>query len=540
MRFSSMLDPRLHATLRGKVWRCALTATFLVGICSPLFADRVTYQDGHGDAVPRRTDVGGDGPIGDAVHALPDLFTWSIGTWRPGNAQIDVFTGTWSNMGQFVRLDLVFEGLTNPPGPLGCCGEPVFDPFRYGPNPVSGYVEIDIDRDLNTGGELEWPDLRYLGSISRFGGLPQAGPLGARVAIDARAFDGNLDTAPFVERSGEEFHLELVGWEIKSDQIERSDTSDWLFGSGETWVLNSHLFHRAHGYSRFSSACCRAGVPIGNYEPAVKVQFSHHPVSNRTTVSLVYPLTNAGSAAMLGAATETMDVFFTNQNSIQESLWELVISAMAATPQDRLLPEFALLAPWEENNPDTFLDPSVWEVRVLVGGHYTAQQEQESLFVWSDVYPNVVAGDFDGNGLVNIADRNALDLYTQTNDGNPAIDADGEVNTSIEIVNFGPGFSLYDLNYDGLVDADDRAMVGGPMLPRADFDRDGDVDQVDFGHMQVCLSGTSPPRYGCRNADLNRDNRIDENDFVIFVGCASGPGMPASPGCGRPASGAED
>lgn len=517
----------------GGLRQWVLLVAFLAPGGLPVRAERVTYQDGHGDAVARRTDNGADGQIGEPEHALPDLLSWSIGTWRPTNAQADLFVGSWSNMGGFFRLELVFAGVVNPPGPLGCCGEPTFDPFKYGPNPVSGYVELNIDGDQATGGELEFPDLRYFGNTSRFGGHPQPASLAALTAVDARAFDGNLATSPFVERSGEDFHLELTGWEIDAAQIQRSDASDWLFGSGETWVVPGHLLHRAHGYSRFSSACCRSGVPVGNYEPRVKLQFSHQVVSDRTTISLVYPLTNAACAAMRGESyTEAMDVLFTNQHSIQESLWELVIAAMSATPQDEALPEFALIAAWENKNPDAFLDPAAWQVRCLLGGHYTSQQE--SLFVWSDIYPDVLLGDLDGNGVVNNADLNAFDAYLALNDGNPAIDADGASNATLEIKDFGPGFSLFDLNYDGLVDADDRVLIGGPLLPRADYDHDGDVDQADFGHLQICLSGQEPPRPGCRNADLSRDNRIDQSDLALFITCASGPGVPANPACGRP------
>jgi len=496
-------------------------------------AERVVSQDGQGDAVVRRTDTGADGPIDAANHQLPDLISWSVGTWQPDNPQTDLFTGHWNNWGDFFQLELVIDGVVNPPGPVGCCGQPVFDPFRYGPNPIAAYVEIDMDGDIDTGGELDWPNLRYPGTVARFGGLPQHSGVRARTAIDARAFDADFLTQPYVERSGEDFHLELVGWEIDSSQIQRSDTSDWLFGPGEIWTITGHLLHRAHGYSQFSSACCRSGYPIGSYDPLVQVRFSHHAVSNRTTVSLVYPLTQVGAAAMTGDPVESMDIFFTNQNSVAEALWELKISAMGATGWDRSLPEFALIAAWEDKNPDDYLEPSLWRVTILTGGSYTSQQD--SLFVWSDIHPNVVLGDFEGNSAAGPSDLALLNSYLQINDGNPVLDADGAVNGSIEIDDFGPNFSLYDLNYDGLVDGDDLAMIGGPVLPRADYDHDGDVDQDDFGHLQACLPASGPPPLlrGCRNADLDHDNDVDQDDAAIFVFCASGPAIPADPMCGR-------
>ncbi len=516
------------------VWIVALT---LSGLLQPAAAqaDRVTSQDTHGDAVAHRTDVGADGLIDTAGHQLPDLLSWTIGTWKPNNPKIDLFSGTWANTGDFFRLDLVFEGLVNPPGPVGCCGDAAFDPFRYGPSPVSGYIEIDVDQDVSTGGELEWPSLRYLGNTSRFGGLPQQVSIGDRAAVDARALDGNVTTSPQVECSGEDFHLELTGWEASISQIERSDTSDWLFSTGETWILSGRFFHRAHGYSPFSSACCRAGVSIGNYEPLVKVQFSHASMSDRTTISLVYPLTNAGSASMTGSGVvEPADAFFTNQNSVSEGLWELVISAFAATPSDRLLPEFALIAPWENKNPDGHLDPTFWRLTMLVGSSYPSPED--ALFVWSDLYPNVKTGDLNGDGNANSADLVIFNSYLLQNDGDPLIDADGQVNGSIEIVDFGPGFSLCDLNYDGLVDGDDGAMIGGPLSSRADFDHDGDVDLTDFGHLQRCLTGGSGAGLfgpGCRNADLDRDFDVDQEDMGVFVRCVSGPAVPADPSCGR-------
>lgn len=70
--------------------------------------------------------------------------------------------------------------------------------------------------------------------------------------------------------------------------------------------------------------------------------------------------------------------------------------------------------------------------------------------------------------------------------------------------------------------------------PFADADRDGDVDQVDFGLMQLCFTGDAggtPP--GCRCFDRNEDGSITGIDVAAFVHCAAdgGPMLPADPTC---------
>lgn len=83
-------------------------------------------------------------------------------------------------------------------------------------------------------------------------------------------------------------------------------------------------------------------------------------------------------------------------------------------------------------------------------------------------------------------------------------------------------------NYATGVDA-----IGTPAGP-GDFDRDGDVDQTDFGHFQECYSGTyitqDDPKCGRARLD-SPDDDVDMEDFVIFIGCFSGPGVPQDPDC---------
>ncbi len=71
-----------------------------------------------------------------------------------------------------------------------------------------------------------------------------------------------------------------------------------------------------------------------------------------------------------------------------------------------------------------------------------------------------------------------------------------------------------------------------PLAP-ADFDRDGDVDQEDYGYLQVCLTGPNIPQtdQSCLAARLDADNDVDQADVAIFVGCMSGASVPADPHC---------
>jgi hypothetical protein len=69
--------------------------------------------------------------------------------------------------------------------------------------------------------------------------------------------------------------------------------------------------------------------------------------------------------------------------------------------------------------------------------------------------------------------------------------------------------------------------------PRADFDRDGDVDLEDFGHIQACISGSGVPQDdpACQNARLDGDTDVDATDLEKFLNCLGGPGILADPGC---------
>ncbi len=79
----------------------------------------------------------------------------------------------------------------------------------------------------------------------------------------------------------------------------------------------------------------------------------------------------------------------------------------------------------------------------------------------------------------------------------------------------------------------DYVVIAAPVA--ADFDRDWDVDLVDFGHLQACFSGQGVrPAEGCENADLENDSDVDEADFERFQRCFSGPEEVANPACQQP------
>ena len=475
------------------------------------------WQDPPDDTVARRADTGADGPIDPIAHQYPDILSCAIGAWQPAAPQTDPFVGEWATGGDFFRLDLVLKGLANPPGTLGH-GYP-FDPFQHGPNPVFGYIEIDMDANAHTGGELDSPDVRYLGNAARFGGLPADPRYAGHAAVDASAFDGSFTTFPFVERSGEEFHLAFHGWEIS--QIVRSNEENTVFDPGETWTLTGKLFHRAHGYERFSYACCTGAS--GSYEPDVQIRFYHAIGVDETTVSLVYPLANVGSALMRGETeVQILDGDASNQSSVLEAMDDLVFSTINAPTAWRNNPRFPIIAPWESANPAGYLDPATWKATVVVATAYTAAQ-QDAMFVWTDLAPDVKAGDFNGDGLVTSADLTLFDAFLTTCDGLAEVDADGIVNGRVQLLDFGHNYSLFDVNYDGVVDQADRPVLPPPI----DFDGDGDVDLKDYRAFQACFDVPDPPAspFGCDSADRDRDGDVDLADFGYFATCFNGPGQ---------------
>ena len=99
-----------------------------------------------------------------------------------------------------------------------------------------------------------------------------------------------------------------------------------------------------------------------------------------------------------------------------------------------------------------------------------------------------------------------------------------------------------DTDADGAGDACDACPGSIPGIPvdasgcpaqvRGDFDRDGDVDQDDFGALQACLRGPqSPIELACTAFQIDGDTDLDFNDVNLFMNCLSGPGIAAKLTC---------
>jgi hypothetical protein len=72
-----------------------------------------------------------------------------------------------------------------------------------------------------------------------------------------------------------------------------------------------------------------------------------------------------------------------------------------------------------------------------------------------------------------------------------------------------------------------------PSYIPGDFDGDFDVDQVDFGHLQSCMSGAGNTQSnpGCLNAGLDGDDDVDANDLTLFMQCFTGADVFGDPQC---------
>ncbi len=484
-----------------------------------------TEFDDAGDAVARRTDPGADGPLNPG-QVLPDLLSSTFSRWMVSTPMVDPFNGMASeNADHLFRLDLVFAGVVNPPGPLEDPND-FNSPFRYGPNPLILFVEINVDRRAVGGGRETGGDTtinaahRFLTNAARFGGLPSGS-----LAIRAVARPGDLDfdffSGPQFERSGAEFIVRLCGCEPLTN-VTTSIPGDTVFSAGDTWTARGKFIERTSAFNAVSLMIC----PAQRYTPTVDVRFSHSTVTNRTTVSFVYALDQEG-ARELANLSQTPPINNQvgcdgNQGSILEALFDAALGATASESCFGIDQPSCIMSRGWANRASApllaeYLDPTDWRWTVLVGTTYSRTITEPSAdgaeFVWTDVSEGCRRGDQNGDSVVNSLDRDALAARIAAADGTAA-DADGLVNGVIVTPGFGLEFDLADVNYDGRVDCNDIAALGlpggggAPCCP-ADWNRNNGVSLDDLFEFLV--------DWFSLDADFNRDGATTLQDLFDYL-----------------------
>ncbi|MCB9838632.1 MAG: hypothetical protein H6813_04770 [Phycisphaeraceae bacterium] len=465
-----------------------------------------TYNDPPGDVHVRRTDEAATfGPLNLPNTNLPDLRRVTLKGWAPDDPFADPYTGATTNNPDILRIDLLFDGLVNPPGTLGLGGFP-YDPYRFGNNPLYGFIEIDVDNDINTGGEL-WEEAvyRFLGNTGRFAAIPNDATR-TRVPIDVfQLAENNFFTEPFFERTGCDFTLKLCGCfnvAIAPGDLNNHD-GDMLFEAGETMIVEGRFFQRASGYRDASAAF--GGSDFGLYDPVVRLRFQHDTMTDQTLVSLVYPLTPYGAALLTGQPAQPIDLNVANHTSVQEALDDIIAGASGTLTGAAQV----LTQNWAGDDPTSFLNPGAWRATAIVGTAYP-DSRSPSLYVYTDIGFNARRPDINGDGIIDPSDRDLELLALSVLDGG-AQDADLTVNNSVELLNFGLNFSLFDIDYDGFINGADVAFFPLPLIP-GDINADGVVDTADLGILLGSFGdvGASP-------ADINEDGIVDTADLGILL-----------------------
>ena len=511
----------LRASLRATAETVCAGLLILLITCPATYAQPNTgavqvYSDPSDDWLLRPMDPNGALPYDAETHHPADLLETSIGQWQPTNPMTDPFSGQHTASGKYFRLNLRFVGLVNPPG----CTRPWnFVPFKYGAHPVYGFVELDVDVDEDTGGELDAPEYRYTANAVRFGGKPAIDALDRRFALSGADLDGDIETEPYVDRSGEEFHLAMLGSVFNNSDITvKVGDSDFLFESGETWWIKAPWLHRAHGYEPFSLAT--GGSPAGVYEPNCILAFSHDATENITQVSLVFPLTNEGSAEMRGEPVEPLNSDPSDQASVLEALDDLVLSAMFIAEFPTGLPEERIITDWENKTASDYLEPTAWRVTAILGTSYTASPPEAEYFVWTDISPGVVRGDITGDGEPNWHDTDGITAFISEHD----LD-DGQQDGQVVLFYYPVNFDVHDIDHSGVIDELDSALVSIP----GNLDGDTDVDLADFATLQTEVTGSGTPYAWWESGlvDFDTDGDVDAQDMVRFFAHWSGPDIMA-------------
>jgi len=163
----------------------------------------------------------------------------------------------------------------------------------------------------------------------------------------------------------------------------------------------------------------------------------------------------------------------------------------------------------------------------LVPDSCEPDSDQDGLIDVCDNCPTVAnadQADNDQDGIGDVCDSDDdNDNIPDTIDNCPLVANPDQLDTDGDGV--GDACDICPITLSGLeVDAN-----GCSAFIRGDFDRDGDVDQTDFGHLQACMTGelvtqTDP---NCQDAKLDGNDGIGSGDLAVFLRCRSGANMPA-------------
>ena len=483
--------------MRRPVLPISILAMCLTGTCAMgLGLDDGVHTDEVGDAAIRRTDSGNDAPLPMGFKPI-DLLEVRLQGWETTTPQTDPYDGVpITGNADLMRLKIIVAGLVSPPGPIGIDASP-YNPYAYGDRPIYGYVELDLDDSIDTGGEfVPLARNRYLANVGRFGTSP-LGPVSERMVRSADDVDANFGTLPQFERSGGEFTLALCGC-FTPEIVSQNGDMDSVFDVGETWILSGRFFERMVAFAPESGMF--GGSDFGLWDPVVELQFCHNDSADRTTITLIYPVTNEGAAMLSGQAVQPLDLSLVNQTSIAEALDDLIFGADFATGDLA-----TLVGQWDGRVVEDYQQPAEWGISAIIGTAST-QQDPAALFVWTDTGFEEVMGDLNDDNVSDELDTQMI-ISTILNEDGTSSDADGVVNDEVAIFDFGPSFDLRDINGDGVISSEDILVP----LCAADLNGDG---VINFFDVSFFLSAFYD---GQDDADFNGDGEYNFFDVSAFL-----------------------
>jgi hypothetical protein len=473
---------------------CPLTLAATAG-SSPCSSNGV-WSDQQGDALIRRTDQGNNATLPSGFIPI-DLLSVIVEGWSPTSPTTDLYSGSVINSNaEFVRIQVTVDGLVSPPGPIGLQGFP-YDPYKFGNRPITGFIELDIDEQKNTGGEfMPIAQNRYLANVGRFGLSPE-GSISERMIQSGDDLDNNFNTLPQFERTGSEFTLNLCGC-FSPTIVSQSGNANDLFEIGETWIISGRFFERFESFSPLSVLF--GGSDFGLFDPVTTLQFVHNESSDTTSITLVFPITNSGAALQAGQPEQPIDLNLSNHTSMEEAIDDLIIGSNFASGS---LAE--LVDGWDNKDVDEFREPRRWEVTALIGTTPLLAQPS-SFYIWTDTGFCENYADFNLDELNSELDDQTLQNFIDTNDGSPS-DADAIINGEYGIQSFGLEFHFFDLNYDGILNDSDFP----PSLCPADLFADGTLNFIDISTFLSLYSSQDP------QADFSNDGSFNFLDVSAFL-----------------------